>query len=717
MATANYPQGKVIVNGRAVDIPHLYMGAIASFTPPFTCGASGSGFDYVSIINQSGSDSNIVAEGQDSPLWFMYNYQLQEPWATIYNARDGVYHQVLVFSSGCYVSARRKSNSDEGRMDIAYYSAGGQLIMEETDWGLFGSWVRYGCFTVLENSNNQLLFERCLISYEPSVKFTLTSAGSNTATLGMVTEIDPGYTWKAWRVLQGNNGQYNAPLTALKDNSIGIIGGLNQGYISDFDYISDLADIVPYVRNMNYNSPVKIAYSGVNWLTAELQSDTGLLTNQVKCVFKFYIKNVSDVTPFYTLTELFFAGENDHHYLSFVYDNEQQAAAFLPVGYVKTNSTYYWGQVSPDDTATNMLWLWLQASGSPDPDPKPTRPYDSGTTDNGGGGGNPTPQDDIHTPNVPALGGMASGMFTVYCPTDTQLGNIAAWLWTDSFIDNVKKYFNNASDNIIAFYVLPLKPSSLPTKNFKVGNLENSSITDVEYLTTRFVSVDMGSIKVEKRWETYLDFSPFTKFSLYLPGVGVVALDSDDIMCPANLDGSMPSLLGSTISLTYVVDLMTGTLVVYVKINGQIRYQFPGKMGYNIPLTGQNYTAMGSGFITAMAGLATTIATGGTAAPFTAGATAAGIVNAMKPEVYRGGNLSGDASMLSLKTPLLIRSAPNKPAIDDQAAFTGAPSYKIDTLSNFSGFTQVVEAHIEDISCTSAERDEIMQLLKSGVII
>ena len=89
----------------------------------------------------------------------------------------------------------------------------------------------------------------------------------------------------------------------------------------------------------------------------------------------------------------------------------------------------------------------------------------------------------------------------------------------------------------------------------------------------------------------------------------------------------------------------------------------------------------------------------------------------MKPDVYRGGNLSGDASMLSLKTPILIRTRPNKPAIENQELFSGAPSYKIDTIGSFSGFTQVAEAHIEGISCTDAERNEIMQLLRNGVLI
>ena len=541
--------------------------------------------------------------------------------------------------------------------------------------------------------------------------------------LAVVNDIEEGgpatYDWKAWTILQGNGGQYRSRLTALKDDSIGNIGSGNYGTQNDFIFISPNVDMVPYARNMNYDSPVVVAWSGINWMTMTLVAEQGLLTNQVKAVFKLYAKNSSETVPIYQETHYFFIGSTNHFYLRFVYDDENMAGVFLPVYYTvgSTGTPFSWGSASPSDSDMLLIWQWLQASGSPDPDPIPSGPYDNGTTDGGGGGGNPTPQDDIHTPNVPALGGMASGMFTVYCPTDIQLGNIAAWLWTDNFIDNVKKYFANASDNIIAFYVLPHKPANLPKKNFKVGNLENSAITEVEYLTSRFVSIDMGSLQVNHRWETYLDFSPFTKFNLYLPGVGIVALDSDDIMSPANMDGSLPEDLGSTLSLTYVLDLMTGTLVAYVKINGQIRYQFPGKMGYSIPLTGQNYTNMGTGFVTAMAGLATTIASGGTAAPFTAGAAAAGIVNAMKPDVYRGGNLSGDASMLSLKTPYLIRSSPNKPLLENQPAFSGAPSYKIDTLSHFGGFTQVIEAHIEGFSCTDAERDEIMQLLRSGVII
>ena len=227
----------------------------------------------------------------------------------------------------------------------------------------------------------------------------------------------------------------------------------------------------------------------------------------------------------------------------------------------------------------------------------------------------------------------------------------------------------------------------------------------------------MGEYTIKPFWDSYLDYSPYTKIEIYLPGIGVQSLDPDDIMCPTNDDGSLPPGEGSTISVEYMIDLMTGVLVAYVKINNEVRYQFPGKIGYQIPLTGENYSRLATGFVTATAGLLGTIATGGTAAPFAAAASTAGIINAMKPDTYRGGNLSGDSSMLSGRTPVLIYRRPNKPKLTDQDKFTGFPSYKIGLLSEFSGYTEVVDCHVEGFSCTDEERDQILAALKGGVII
>ena len=530
--------------------------------------------------------------------------------------------------------------------------------------------------------------------------------------------MSPVYNWSAWNQINGNNSQYRCSLTKLKASAIGDFSTYQLTNSDSFNLITAQSSVWNYFQNAEYDTENIIAWSGVNWLTLTCSEVSGQ-PNEVKFTFKFYIKSVSEVTPVYTYEEvLLYQGTTParNYYLSFIRDDTNQVAVFLPIKYtpIVTGIEYGYGNTSPSENEMLYIWLWLQASNAGEP----VYPYDTGTTDNGG---QPTtdvlPNDLMPTVTAPTLSASTSGLFTIYCPTDTDLANIATFLWSDSVIDNFKKYFNNFSDNIIALYVLPYKPSNLPTKAFKVGRVVSDTITSVEYVTTRFVTIDMGEVVIGGCWDSYLDFSPYTKFNIYLPGIGVQAIDADDILAPLDRNKNFGEMLGSTISLQYNLDLMTGIVVAYVKINGQIRYQFSGKIGYSIPLTGETHRTLLQGFAMATAGAIGTIASGGTAAPFAAAAASAAIINAMKPDVYRGSNLSGDAASLCYETPYLIRRVPNKPQLVNQDRFTGFQSYKTGLLSEFSGYTEVEEVHAEGFVCTEEEREEIIELLKKGVIL
>lgn len=533
-------------------------------------------------------------------------------------------------------------------------------------------------------------------------------------------DIPPEYTWTAWNELYGNGSQYRCNLTKVNDGVIDDLGTEYQRGAAYFSRISSQSSVMSVIQNAALDDERVIAYSGNNPMTLTVKEGTQS-TNR-KLLFKIYEAQSS--TPLYTLEKtIYLAGNTPTNdvLLMFVFDDIQQAAAFLPVEKVNYQGgveQFIFGNVSPTQEEMLYIWLWLQMSGAGEPE----YPYDTGSTDNGGNPAGAQPGDHIGTPDVPTLGGMSAGMFTVYCPSDTQLTQIAQFLWSDNVLDNIKKYFNNFADNIIALYVLPYKPVSLPFKNFKVGNMESDTITNVEYITQRFVQIDMGSVYIKNTFDSYLDYSPFTKFEIYLPGIGMQTLSADDIMCPTDPDTGelIENADGSVISVKYNIDLLTGILVALVMINGELRYQFPGKIGYSIPLTGENYTNIVRGFVTAASGLIGAVATGGLSAPLTAGGVSAavsGTVNAMKPEIHRGGNLTGDASMLGEKSPYLVYHRPNKPLLKNQERYTGFPSYKSGALSEFSGLTQVIDAHIEGISCTEAERAEILNLLKGGVIL
>lgn len=526
--------------------------------------------------------------------------------------------------------------------------------------------------------------------------------------------IAPDYTWTAWDQISGNNGQYRCNLTKIKDNSIGDFTGEVSGDSSDFDRISTQSDIWGDFQNMTFGSEKILAWSGNAYMTFKITAESQM-PNYANFIFNFYSNQDSLLLTYTELVKWNGVDNSIAFYLSFVYDNENQAALFAPVIKMSDNSTYKWGyNNSYDESDMLYLWQWLQMSGAGEDQ----RPYDTGTTDDGGQPtGDILPNDDMPSVVVPTISAMQTGLFTVYCPSDADLSNIAAYLWSDNVIDNFKKYFNNFSDNLIALYVLPYKPTNLPTKRFTVGGLESETIASIEYVTQRFVTIDMGEINVGDVWDSYLDFAPYTRFNIYLPGIGVQALDADDIMAPLDKNKNFGAKLGSKITLEYALDLMTGICVAYIKINGQIRYQFSGKLGYQIPLTGENYSSILHAFSVASTGLVSTLATGGAAAPFAATSAVTAITNAMKPDVYRGGNLSGNAASLSYPTPYLIRRIPNKPELVNQDKFTGFQSYKSGKLRDFGGYTEVVEIHAEGFVCTEEERSEIIELLKKGVIL
>lgn len=534
-----------------------------------------------------------------------------------------------------------------------------------------------------------------------------------TAFYNLIVEA-PEFTWKCWPQLAGNNGTFLMNLSLIDKTIIGDGSTPYETFDSSYFQLSPQTRLYSLVVNLLNGQETTIAYCGDNYLTATKRTTVVNSVTTIYVTLKFYFR--SDVL-IYTSPELTVwssAAGISEDYLCLIYDDENEVAATDIIQVWTDTGKYGINEYTlPSDEQMRALFIWLQDNGQ---EREVISPYDTGTTDNGGDPGTPTPQDHIADSSLPTLGGLDLGVVTLYLPTTEQLQSIAAFLWSDNVLDNFKKYFNNFADNLLSLYVLPFTPSGLNTKTFKVGNMV-SEITDVAFCTTRYIDRDMGTFNLEKLWDSYLDFSPYTRVEIYLPYLGLHSLDTDELMCPAKMDGTLQRGLGSILSLTYRLDLLTGVIVAKVKVNGEVRYQYEGKVGLTIPLTGQTYSQMAQAIVQAGAGVATTIASGGLTAPLTAAAAVTGTVNASKPNVERIGNISGDASMLATNVPYLVVTRPNKPLLDEQEIYTGFPSYKSGTLGNFSGFTQVIEAHVEGISCTEEERTLILKWLKEGIII
>ena len=555
-----------------------------------------------------------------------------------------------------------------------------------------------------------------IIEYlSPRTEYTIQYYYDGSGTLkGLITDIPPVYVWESWPQISGNDGMFLMDLSKIDESIIGDGETVYETFDSTLFTLNQLTDLYTITINLLNNQETTIAYCGDNYLTATKRTT---LVNNVTTVYvtlKFYFR--SDVAVYTTpeLTVYSSDGAVSRDYLSIMYDEENEVAAPNIIQLWTATGKYGINEYSlPSDEQMRALFIWLQDNGV---ERETISPYDIGTTDTGGEPSTPTPQDHITDSSLPTLSGLNLGVVTLYLPTTEQLRAIASFLWSDNVLDNFKKYFNNFADNLLNLFVLPYHPSGLLTRTFKVGNMV-SEITDVEYTTQRFYDKDMGSINIKKLWDSYLDFSPYTKIEIFLPYLGLHSLGIDEIMCPAKMDGTLQRGLGSVLSVVYRLDVLTGVIVAKIKINGEIRYQFEGKVGANIPLTGQTYASMVQGIVTAGAGLISTVATGGLTAPLSAAAAVTGTINASKPTVERIGNISGDASMLATDVPYVVITRPNKPMLEEQEKYTGFPSYKSGTLNNFSGLTICEDVHVEGISCTEEERNVIVDWLKNGVIL
>lgn len=335
-------------------------------------------------------------------------------------------------------------------------------------------------------------------------------------------------------------------------------------------------------------------------------------------------------------------------------------------------------------------------------------PYSQGGfSDVGGGGGNfDDTSDPVDFPPLPTWSVCDSGFVKIYNPTITQIRNLAGYMWTNPLFDmsNWKSIIAQPMDCILSLARLPVPIPNGGSETIEVGNIS----TDVTMIKagSQFVEVDCGSLSVDEYWGSYLDYAPYTKISIYLPYIGVRDLDIDECM-------------STTLHLKYQVDIFTGACTAYIKCGNAVLYEFNGNCAFNIPISAANYNNTISSIISTVGSVAATIATDGMTAPLAIGATASAVstVANSKPNIAHGGNLAGNLGALAVQIPFIIIHRPNQAVPTNQNYYVGYPSYITMQLQKASGYCEIESIHFSDFAGTDEEKQEVIELLKSGVII
>ena len=300
----------------------------------------------------------------------------------------------------------------------------------------------------------------------------------------------------------------------------------------------------------------------------------------------------------------------------------------------------------------------------------------------------------------------ADRMFTVYNPTDGQINNLGGFLWTNSIMEQIKKMWQDPMDAIIAFHKVYAAPTTGSTAHIVLGYIDSEVSANV--VTSQFTDVDCGSVVISERLHNATDYSPFSKAMIYLPFIGIVDIDINDIM-------------NSTVNVKYKVDMYTGTCLAMIYCQrttdmptAQLLYTFSGNASQQLPLTGTNFNGAVSALL-GLAGAAISVPSGGAGVAIGAVGAAHSLTQEMV-HMQRSGGLSANAGIMGPRKPYIILERQNCQDANGYYSYYGYPANKTVYLSNCSGYVRVKSINLKS-TATAEEKSEIVTMLKDGVII
>lgn len=313
-------------------------------------------------------------------------------------------------------------------------------------------------------------------------------------------------------------------------------------------------------------------------------------------------------------------------------------------------------------------------------------------------------------PSKPSGNISASSLYTIWNPSQAQLNNLANFLWSTDFVDTIKKILQSPMDALISLALFPITPPTDGTHNIALGYID-SGVT-APRVSDQFMTVQTSGLVVPHKYNSYLDYAPYTRAEIFLPFIG---------FCPLNIN----DIMGKSVDVTYNIDLLSGVCTAIVHANAQSLYSYSGNMAMFLPLSAGNWARMLTpifGMVGGVTSLAAGIGGVMGGAPLLASTSMAvrgaeSIGNLDGNSVSRSGGISGNSGIMGDYQPFIVVTRPinDKPTTYDNNI--GQTYNKSAQLGTLSGFTVIEEAHIEGMNATDSEKQEIEQLLKEGVIL
>lgn len=249
--------------------------------------------------------------------------------------------------------------------------------------------------------------------------------------------------------------------------------------------------------------------------------------------------------------------------------------------------------------------------------------------------------------------------FTIYEPTNENMQKINDAIFinaADGTTINVQQYFSSYKK----FYC---KIPVAGYKQLKGGRYDFGE--QAPYVKEHTIVVDCGSVEIPEQYQSLLDYSPFSRLTIYLPFVGFQELDDKLVV-------------GHTLKVQYTVDVLSGRCLAQLYVDSTDLKSCFAEYGGTIAADEIFGTDNGYNY-------------------------------------YGAYELMTTMQLGELSCYVLIHT--KMPLEGDIVNYKGLPTNEIVKVGDVTGFVKYSSIHVDGMTATDSEKSEIESLLMSGIFV